>query len=171
MIGHPPSPEPPESRQVRRKRLTAPAPPKEPYLPAGEAPAVPEEEFYLSEADVARLRELFLAKPRYPVSTTLPMSVYLMLQRHPKGVSGAFEEAILTFNGDLEALLKAAAESLEQLRASAPQDPKHPVSARIGEEPFQRLDKIEKALSQIRGASRARILAGLAYLFKDQTKG
>jgi hypothetical protein len=55
------------------------------------------------------IRYIFLSPPKFTLGTTVPEPVYIQLLDHPGAISKFFEDAISAFDGDLDALLSAAA--------------------------------------------------------------
>ena len=51
--------------------------------------------------DVKALEFAFVGTRRHLVGTTVPESVYLLMQKHPGSISGFYEDAVTNFDGDL----------------------------------------------------------------------
>nr|WP_320131697.1 hypothetical protein [uncultured Holophaga sp.] len=111
--------------------------------------------------DISGLTYAFKGKPRRLLTCPVPESVYLRLQSHPGGISQFFEEAVATFNGDLNALVNAAVSFVENRRIRAGVDPPRNASGRVLPSTFEKVQRINEALSSIQGMSRAKVMAGL----------
>jgi hypothetical protein len=94
----------------------------------------------------------------------VPDSVYQKLQNHPGGVSYFIEDAVASFDGDLNALVAAAVVFVDNRRFRASTDPPRNASGRILPTTFAKIQQIQDALSGIRGMSRAKVVAGLIHL-------
>ncbi|HNX38819.1 MAG TPA: hypothetical protein PKI15_10715 [Candidatus Cloacimonadota bacterium] len=114
--------------------------------------------------DVSTLKDAFVSRPRCLVTCPVPDSIYQKLQKHPGGISAFYEEAVAAFDGDLVALVNAAVAFVEVRRSRAGLDPPRNASGRIMPSTFTKIRKIEDALSDIRGMSRAKVMAGLINL-------
>jgi hypothetical protein len=121
--------------------------------------------------DLAGLTYAFVGRPRRLVTCPVPDSIYLKLQNHPGGVSHFFEDAVASFDGNLAALVEAAVAFVDARRFRAHTDPPRNASGRVLPVTFEMIQKIEEALSGIRGMSRAKVLAGLIQLHLDNPKG
>ena len=114
--------------------------------------------------DLAGLTYAFVGRPRHVITCPVPDSVYLKIQNYPGGVSHFFEDAIASFDGDLTALVKAAVVFVDERRYHASTDPPRNASGRILPATFARIQQIQNALADIRGMSRAKVVAGLIQL-------
>jgi len=104
------------------------------------------------------------------VTCPVPDSIYLKLQNHPGGVSHFFEDAVASFDGNLNALVEAAVAFVDARRFQASVDPPRNASGRVLPTTFAKIQQIEEALSGIRGMSRAKVLAGLIAIFLRKGK-
>jgi hypothetical protein len=100
----------------------------------------------------------------------VPDSIYQKLQKHPGGISGFYEEAVTSFDGDLVALVNASVTFVEVRRFRAGMDPPRNASGRVQPSTFMKIQKIEASLTEIRGISRAKVVAGLVQLFLETLK-
>ncbi|HNX37584.1 MAG TPA: hypothetical protein PKI15_04425 [Candidatus Cloacimonadota bacterium] len=123
----------------------------------------PSEELVLW-GDVSKLTNAFAGQLRRTVSCPVPESVYLKLQQYPGGVSRFIEDAVESFNGDLNALVVAAVDFVNYRKQRAPQDPSRNASGRLLPSSMEKIQMIQAALSSIRGVTRAKIIAGLIQL-------
>lgn len=114
--------------------------------------------------DVSGLRDIFANPKRRLVGTLMPESLHDQLRTRPGGISAFYESAIATFDGNLPDLLAAAARFIERRKTRKPQDALISVNGRVSPEAFQRLQSILAALHEVRGVSRAKVLAGLVQL-------
>lgn len=114
--------------------------------------------------DIASLTYAFVGRPRRLVTCPVPDSVYQKLQNHPGGVGQFYEEAVAAFDGDLNALVTAAVAFVDARRFRASTDPPRNASGRVLPVTFAKIQRIQDALSSIRGMSRAKVLAGLIQL-------
>ena len=119
------------------------------------------------KGDVSGLRDIFATPKRHLVGTLMPESLYHRLRTRPGGMSTLYEDAIAAFDGNLPALLEAAARFIEQRKKRKPQDPLVSVNGRVSDESFRRLTTILDALQAVRGVSRAKVLAGLVQLHQN----
>lgn len=117
--------------------------------------------------DVKALEFAFVNTRRRLVGTTVPESIYQLMQRHAGSISGFFEDAIAAFDGDLEALVEASVRFVKQRKLRAVTDPIRNANGRVYSETFVRIQEIEQALSSVRGMSRAKVLAGHIQLFLE----
>lgn len=74
-------------------------------------------------------------------------------------------------DGNLAALVEAAVAFVDARRFRAHTDPPRNASGRVLPATFEKIQKIEDALSGIRGMSRAKVLAGLIQLLIENPKG
>lgn len=114
--------------------------------------------------DVKALEFAFMVTKRRLVGTTVPESVLLMIQKHPGSVSGFYEDAVKTFDGDLTALVNAAVHFVKERKLRAITDPIRSANGRVYPETIERIEAIEAALATVKGMSRAKVLAGLIQL-------
>ena len=114
--------------------------------------------------DVTNLTYAFKGHPRRLVTCPIPDSIYLRIQAYPGGTSRFIEDAVASFDGDLIALVEAAVVFMDARRLNAASDPPRNASARILPGTHDKVNLILDALAEIRGISRARVLAGLIQL-------
>lgn len=131
------------------------------HTPTGKKEGSPE---LVLHGDIAPLTHIFRGSKRNPVSTSVPESVYIRLQKYPGGISKYYDDAVAAFDGDLPALVKAAAKFVDDRRLRAPQDPPRNATGRVLPITFDTIRKIEAALAGIQGMSRAKVLAGVVQL-------
>jgi hypothetical protein len=117
--------------------------------------------------DIESLKFVFINTQRKLISASVPDSVLIKLQAYPGGVSRFFEDAVSEFNGDLRALIEASVQFVEERRIRAPEDPARNASVRVLPDTFNKIQKINAALTSIRGMSRAKVIAGLIQLKLD----
>jgi hypothetical protein len=98
------------------------------------------------------------------VTCPVPDSIYQRIQNHPGGVSHFIEDAVASFDGDLNALVNAAVAFVDARRFRASTDPPRNASARLLPATFAKIQQIQDALGSIRGMSRAKVVAGLIQL-------
>jgi len=149
----PQMPQPNAKKRRIRKHIEA-------SLPAVPAPSA---ELVL-HGDISSLTYAFVGHPRRLVTCPVPDSVYMKMQNHLGGISHFYEEAVESFDGDLNALVEAAVVFVEARRFQAGVDPPRNASGRLLPATFDKVRQIEEALSSIRGMSRAKVLAGLIQL-------
>ena len=135
------------------------------------APHVPPSDGLRLHGDLAGLTYAFVGRPRRLVTCPVPDSIYQKIQNHPGGVSHFIEDAVASFDGNLAALVEAAVAFVDARRFRAHTDPPRNASGRILPATFEKIQKIEEALSGIRGMSRAKVLAGLIQLLLADPKG
>jgi hypothetical protein len=114
--------------------------------------------------DLAGLTYAFVGSPRRLVTCPVPDSIYLKLQHYPGGISHFFEESVASFDGNLNALVEAAVAFVDSRRFRASKDPPRNASGRVLPATFDKIQKIQEALAEIRGMSRAKVIAGLIQL-------
>lgn len=116
--------------------------------------------------DLSNLKDAFTCRAKHSVTCPMTESIRQRLEGHPRGVSGFLEEAVSTFDGDLPALVRAAVTFCENRRDRMPEDHISNVSARLLPETFAKIATITTALKgvPVRGASRAKVVAGLIQL-------
>lgn len=117
--------------------------------------------------DPEDIRFIFVAPPKFVVGTTVPESVYFTLLDYKGGVSQFYTDAVTNFNGNLEALVTAAALFAVERRRTRQESPIRTANGRVPKEIFHRILELEKALGGIRGMSRAKVLSGLIQLRLD----
>jgi hypothetical protein len=145
---------PPNAQNPGRKK------PKGASLAVPETPSI---ELVL-RGDLSGLTYAFVGRPRRLVTCPVPDSIYQRIQNHPGGVSHFIEEAVASFDGDLNALVNAAVVFVDARRFRASTDPPRNASARLLPGTFSQIQRIQDALSSVRGMSRAKVLAGLIQL-------
>jgi len=136
---------------------------RKPPRSASALPASGADELVL-HGDISGLTYAFVRKPKRLLTCPVPDSVYLKMQGHPGGVSQFFEDAVAAFDGDLEALVNAAVLFVEHRRLKAAVDPPRNASGRVDSGTFEKVERINQALAEIRGMSRAKVVAGLIML-------
>jgi hypothetical protein len=136
-------------------------------LPVGETPTG---ELVL-RGDLSGLTYAFVGRPRRLVTCPVPDSIYQRIQNHPGGVSHFIEDAVASFDGDLNALVNAAVVFVDIRRFRASTDPPRNASARLLPATFSKVQKIQDALASVRGMSRAKVIAGLIQLLLNAPKG
>jgi hypothetical protein len=114
--------------------------------------------------DVTKLTYAFVSHPRRLVTCPIPDSIYIKIQAYPGGVSRFLEDAVASFDGDLEALVAAAVIFVDGRRFNASSDPPRNASGRVLPSTLEKIQMIQNALKGIRGMSRAKVLAGLIHL-------
>lgn len=140
--------------------------------PKGSPLAVPEApsgELVL-RGDLSGLTYAFVGRPRRLVTCPVPDSIYQRIQNHPGGVSHFIEDAVAAFDGDLNSLVNAAVIFVDARRFRASTDPPRNASARLLPATFAKIQKIQDALSGIRGMSRAKVIAGLIHLLLNRVQ-
>lgn len=115
--------------------------------------------------DLSGLAFAFVGRSRRLVTCPVPDSVYQKLQKHPGGVSHFIEEAVASFDGNLNSLVEAAVFFVDARRFRAGTDPPRNASGRVLPATFEKIQRIKEALSEIRGMSRAKVIAGLVQLY------
>lgn len=114
------------------------------------------------------IRYVFVSPPKFVIGTTVPEPVYYNLLDYPGGISKFYEEALARFDGDLDALLRAAAQLVEERKRARHESGIRNVNGRVSKAAIFRLQQIERALADVRGMSRAKVLVGLIGLhFSD----
>ena len=137
-------------------------PPGLPAIPCGPDKSAPAN---LVGADGRDLRYIFVSPPKFVVGTTVPDPVYFLLLDFPGGISGFYEEAIAKFNGDMEALLRAAAQFSDLRKQSRQTTAIRSANGRVTKGAQEKILSMEASLKGIRGMSKAKILAGLIQLY------
>ena len=120
--------------------------------------------------DIASLTHIFEGSNRKPVSTSVPESIYRKLKKYPGGVSQFYDDAVASFEGALPSLVLAAAKFVEERRLHAPEDPPRNATGRVLPKTYDIIRKIEAALAEIQGMSRAKVIAGLVQLKLSQER-
>lgn len=154
----------PRKNPVPPKRPPQPGEETQPCLSTPSKKAGKGKSGFRLHGDVKALEFAFMVTKRSLVGTTVPESVFLLLQKHPGSVSGFFEDAVSGFDGDLTALVNAAVHFVRERKLRAITDPIRSANGRIYPDTLERIKEIEKALATIRGMSRAKVLAGLIQL-------
>jgi hypothetical protein len=126
--------------------------------------AVPSTGDLVLRGDLTGLTFAFVGRPRRLVTCPVPDSVYQKLQNHPGGVGHFIEDAVASFDGDLNALVNAAVVFVDRRRNRAITDPPRNASGRVLPATFAKIQQIQDALTSIRGMSRAKVVAGLIQL-------
>lgn len=121
--------------------------------------------------DLSNLGNAFVASRRKVIGTSVPESVFKSMRAHPEGISGFYEDAVASFDGDLPALVEAAVAFVTAKKRGLALDPVQNANGRVTEETFRKIQQIEAALSGVRGASRARVLTGLIQLTLQRERG
>ena len=116
--------------------------------------------------DLGSLKDAFTGRAKKTVTCPMTDSVRLKLEKHPLGISGFIEEAVMSFDGDLPTLVRGAVSFCDNRTGRMPDDPISNVSARLLPETFAKIEAITAALKvvPVRGASRAKVVAGLIQL-------
>jgi len=111
--------------------------------------------------DISGLIYAFRGHPRRLLTCPVPESIYLKMLDHPGSISQFYEDAVAAFDGDLNALVQAAVSFVELRRLRAGVDPPRNASGRVTTATFEKVQRICEALAEIRGMSRAKVVAGL----------
>ena len=118
--------------------------------------------------DISSLKYAFVSSGSKVVGCPVPESILVKLQVHPGGIGRFYEEAVeaflTTFHGDLEKLVEAAVVFIQERKRLAPIDPTQNANGRVSAEAFQKIQKVQDALTGIKGLSRAKVIAGLIQL-------
>lgn len=120
--------------------------------------------------DIKGLELAFVETRRRLIGTTVPESVFSLMQKHPGSISGIYEDAVNGFDGNLPALVEAAVLFVKQRKLRASTDPIRTANGRVYITTLERIQEIEKALTSVRSMSRAKVLAGLLQLFFDSDR-
>ena len=131
-------------------------------VPVAKVPSEPGD--LVLHGDVSKLTYAFVGNPRRLVTCPIPDSIYVKIQCYPGGTSRFFEDAVASFDGNLEALVEAAVVFVDARRFNASVDPVRNASGRILPATLEKIQKIQDALAAIRGLSRAKVIAGLIQL-------
>lgn len=170
LVDHPPAALAPRNSPVPHKPSPLPRADSTPCNPkVPEAPSKGKTEFQL-RGDVKALEFAFVGARRRLVGTTVPESVYLLMQKHPGSISGFYEDAVAAYDGDLTALVEAAVHFVKVRKLRATSDPIRNANGRVYAETFARIQELEKALATVRGMSRAKVISGLIALFLNKGK-
>lgn len=159
----------PRNPPVPRKASRLPTAASIPCIPAQPEVADKGKPGFQLHGDVKALEFAFVATRRHLVGTTVPESVYLLMQKHPGSISGFYEDAVTAFGGDLVALVGAAVQFVKERKLRATTDPIRNANGRVYTETYERIREIEKALATVRGMSRAKVIAGLIQLSLERT--
>lgn len=152
------------SRSHPLPRAAVPSPGKRPEKCL---PTEPASEFKLS-GDVGALKDAFVGTSRRLVGTSVPESIYRRMQAYPGGISAFYEDSLAAFDGNLESLVAGAVQFIRDRKRRALTDPLRNANGRIYLELFHRIELILTALKEIKGMSRAKVLAGLIALNIDR---
>jgi hypothetical protein len=147
---------------VTKKPSTVP--PGLPAVPCNPDQAAPPTQ-NLVGTDGRDLRYIFVSPPKFVVGTTVPDPVYFHLLDYPGGISGFYEDAIAKFDGDTEALLRAAALFSDERKRSRQTTAIRSANGRVSRGAHDKILAMEAALRGIRGISKAKVLAGLIQLY------
>lgn len=145
-------------------RKPSATPPGLPVAPCNPDQAVPPPSSLVS-GDLGDLRYIFVSPPKFVVGTTVPDPVYFQLLDYPGGISGFYEDAIAKFDGDTEALLRAAALFSDVRKRSRQTTAIRSANGRVSKGAHDKILAMETALKGIRGMSKAKVLAGLIQLY------
>jgi hypothetical protein len=146
---------------------------KSPATPSGlpTAPCDPHPPKILTDSDGRDLRYIFVSPPKFVVGTTVPDPIYFQLLDYPGGISGFYEDAVAKFDGDVEALLRAAVLFSEIRKRARNTTAIRSANGRVSKGAHDRVLAIEGSLKGIRGISKAKVLAGLIHLYLDKFMG
>lgn len=150
---------------------------KTPAVPPGlpPAPCAPKQAALPTQnlvgADERDIRYIFVSPPKFVVGTTVPDPVYFRLLDYPGGISGFYEDAIAKFDGDTEALLRAAALFSVERKQSRQTTAIRSANGRVSRGAHEKLKSMEGSLTGIRGISKAKLLAGLIQLYLNADTG
>ncbi len=114
--------------------------------------------------DIAEYKYAFVSSQKKLISLSVRDSILVRLQAYPGGVTRFFEDAITEFSGDLRALIEASIKFVDERRTLALDDPARNASVRVHPSTYEKVQKIHAALHEIRGMSRAKVIAGLVNL-------
>jgi hypothetical protein len=120
------------------------------------------------ERSLEALQNIFLSPPRFVVGTTASEAAYRLMVGTKGGLSAFWEEAIRGFNGDLEALVRAAAAFEEERKRGRHVSGIRSANGRVSKELLDRVVALETALKGIKRMSRAKVMAGLAKLLLER---
>jgi hypothetical protein len=113
------------------------------------------------------LQNIFLSPPKFVVGTTASEATYRLMVGTKGGLSAFWEEAIKSFDGDLESLVKAAAAFEAERRQGRQIHGVRSANGRVSKELLDRVVALETALKGIKRMSRAKVMAGLAKLLLE----
>lgn len=141
-------------------------------LPSGGSGGRPEvpgrkptmEELEAEFGSLEALQDIFLSPPKFVVGTTVSEAAYRLMVKTEGGVSAFWTEAIQSFDGDLAALVNAAAAFEEERRRGRHKDGTRTAHGRVSREMWDRVLELEQALASIKRMSRSKVMAGLAKL-------
>jgi len=159
----------PRNPPVPRKPSRLPGAASPPCTPTKPEVASKGKPGFQLHGDVKALEFAFVATRRHLVGTTVPESVYLLMQKHPGSISGFYEDAVAAFDGDLVALVGAAVQFVKERKLRATTDPIRNANGRVYTETYERIQEIEKALATVRGMSRAKVISGLIASFLNRS--
>lgn len=111
-----------------------------------------------------RLQDVFVTPAKRMVNTTVSDEVYRVMVATKGGISGFWEDAITSFDGDLEALVLAAVAVEEDRKRAHQTSVVRSASGRVRQELYDRVIKLEHALVSIKRMSKSKVMAGLAKL-------
>lgn len=108
------------------------------------------------------LQNVFIYARKRVVGTTVPQSIYDVLQSHTRGTSGFLEDAISAFEGSLAELLDAAAEFERRRKHRGQQEEVLPINGRVPVACHERVLELEALCKErkIKRISRSKIVAG-----------
>lgn len=115
-------------------------------------------------ARLEALQNIFLSPPKFVVGTTASEAAYRLMVGTKGGLSAFWQNAVQSFDGDLEALVKAAAAFEAERRNGRHTSGTRSANGRVSQELHDRVVALEQALKGIKRMSRAKVLAGLAKL-------
>jgi hypothetical protein len=116
------------------------------------------------EPNLEALQNIFMSPAKFVVGTSASEAAYRRMAASKGGLSDFFEEAIKSFDGNLEALVLAAAAFEEERKQGRQASGVRSANGRVSQECFDRVVELENALKGIRRMSRAKVMAGLAKL-------
>jgi hypothetical protein len=111
------------------------------------------------------IRYIFVQPPKFLVGTTVSDAIYYRLLDYEGGISKFIEDALASFDGNLDALLTAAVQLAEDRKRSSKVAGIRTANGRVSKAAYSRIKEIEAALTNVRGISRAKVLSGLIKLF------
>lgn len=117
-----------------------------------------------SEPNLDALKDIFVTPAKFVVGTSASEATYRLMVATKGGLGVFWEAAVTGFNGDLEALVLAAAAFEEERKQGRHTSGVRSANGRVSQECYDRVVELEHALSGIRRMSRAKVMAGLAKL-------
>jgi hypothetical protein len=118
-----------------------------------------------SERSLEALQNIFLSPPKFVVGTTASEAAYGVMVGTKGGLSAFWEEAIRTFDGDLEALVRAAAAFEAERKRGRQLHGVRSANGRVSKELHDRVVELEAALKDtVKRWSKAKVMSGLAAL-------